>query len=44
MDLLGTPASQKKHVALDGGHVPYDWHAAIREVLDWYDKYFGPVK
>ena len=40
--LLGTP--EKKHVVLDGGHVPGDWREVIRETLDWYDKYLGPVK
>ena len=27
-----------------GGHVPDDMHALYREVLDWFDKYLGPVK
>jgi pimeloyl-ACP methyl ester carboxylesterase len=44
IELLGTPPEHKKHVALDGGHVPTDWRGTIREVLDWYDKYLGPVK
>ncbi len=42
LELLGTP--DKKHLVLDGGHVPGDWRAVIRETLDWYDKYLGPIK
>jgi dienelactone hydrolase len=44
VELIGTPPDQKRYVALDGGHVPNDFRAVIREVLDWLDKYFGPVK
>jgi len=44
IELLGTPAEHKRSVELEGGHVPTDWRGAIREVLDWYDKYLGPVK
>ena len=43
-ELLGTPAEHKRHVALEGGHVPNDWRGLIREVLDWFDKYLGPVR
>ena len=42
--LLGTPAENKKHVSLEGGHVPNDLRALFRETLDWFDKYLGPVK
>src|SRR3954463_8692152 len=42
--LLGTPAEHKRRVPLEGGHVPNDKRGLIREVLDWYDKYLGPVK
>jgi formylglycine-generating enzyme required for sulfatase activity/dienelactone hydrolase/predicted Ser/Thr protein kinase len=44
LELLGTPAEHKRHVALDGGHVPNDVRGMIREVLDWFDKYFGAVR
>jgi pimeloyl-ACP methyl ester carboxylesterase len=44
MELLGTPPEHKKHVALEGGHVPNDFRGLVREALDWYDKYLGPVK
>jgi hypothetical protein len=40
-ELLGTPPAQKRHIALEGGHVPNDRRGLIREVLDWYDKYLG---
>jgi dipeptidyl aminopeptidase/acylaminoacyl peptidase len=42
LELLGTP--EKKHVVMDGGHVPNDRRRMIAEVLDWYDKYLGPVQ
>ena len=29
---------------LDGGHVPNDMLSVIKNVLDWYDTYLGPVK
>jgi dipeptidyl aminopeptidase/acylaminoacyl peptidase len=43
-ELLGTPPEHKRHVALEGGHAPADLRGMIREVLDWYDKYLGPVR
>ena len=43
VEILGTPAEHKKHVILPGGHVPQDIRGLFREVLDWLDKYLGPV-
>jgi eukaryotic-like serine/threonine-protein kinase len=43
IDLIGTSPEHKRHVMLDGGHVPNDFRALIREVLDWLDKY-QPVR
>jgi serine/threonine protein kinase/predicted esterase len=41
--LLGTPAEHKKHVVYEGaGHVPPRIEL-IREILDWLDRYLGPV-
>jgi dienelactone hydrolase len=41
--LLGTPATDKKHVVYESGHaVPRK--NFIKETLDWLDKYLGPVK
>jgi formylglycine-generating enzyme required for sulfatase activity len=42
-DALGTPDEDKRHALLDGGHLPPDRRAIIREVLDWLDRYLGPV-
>jgi formylglycine-generating enzyme required for sulfatase activity/cephalosporin-C deacetylase-like acetyl esterase len=40
---LGTPEKDKRHVVLDGGHIPpYD--QTVKEILDWLDKYQGSVK
>jgi len=44
LELLGTPPDRKKLVTLEGGHVPNDMLGVIRNVLDWFDTYLGPVK
>ena len=44
VELIGTPPEHKRYVALDGGHVPTDMRLLIKEVLDWLDKYLGPVR
>jgi serine/threonine protein kinase/formylglycine-generating enzyme required for sulfatase activity/dienelactone hydrolase len=41
---LGTPAVHKKHVVYEDGHAAFFGREGIREVLDWLDKYLGPVK
>ncbi|MEO8100768.1 MAG: SUMF1/EgtB/PvdO family nonheme iron enzyme [Acidobacteriota bacterium] len=41
---LGTPAKDKKHVIYEGGHGAFPHPSAIRECLDWLDKYLGPVR
>jgi dienelactone hydrolase len=41
--LLGTPPEHKRHVILDGGHIPARQVEVIREALDWFDRYMGPV-
>jgi eukaryotic-like serine/threonine-protein kinase len=43
-ELIGAPDDQKRHVLLDGGHIPTNRHDIIREVLDWLDRYFGTVQ
>jgi formylglycine-generating enzyme required for sulfatase activity/dienelactone hydrolase/predicted Ser/Thr protein kinase len=43
-ELIGTPEPHKKHVALEGGHVPQDIRGLFREVLNWLDTYLGPVR
>ncbi len=41
-ELLGTPTEDKRHVLYESGHqVPRNM--AINEVLNWLDKYLGPV-
>ena len=44
LEILGTPASQKRAVVLEGGHVPQDMRGLFREVLNWLDATLGPVK
>jgi tRNA A-37 threonylcarbamoyl transferase component Bud32/dienelactone hydrolase len=41
-DLLAAAPEDKRHVILDGGHVPYDWNQVYRETLLWLDHYLGP--
>jgi pimeloyl-ACP methyl ester carboxylesterase len=41
--LLGTPAEHKRHALFDGGHAPGRLPDVIREILDWFDRYLGPV-
>jgi tRNA A-37 threonylcarbamoyl transferase component Bud32/pimeloyl-ACP methyl ester carboxylesterase len=41
--LLGTPASDKRYVQLDGGHAT-KLQDIMPEVLDWFDRYLGPVE
>jgi fermentation-respiration switch protein FrsA (DUF1100 family) len=41
---LGTPDKDKKHVIYDGGHGVFPRPDAVRESLDWLDKYLGPVR
>jgi dipeptidyl aminopeptidase/acylaminoacyl peptidase len=43
-ELFGTPAEHKRHVVLDGGHVPNDFRSFVREALDWFDRYLGRVE
>ncbi len=41
--LLGAPEKDKRHVLFDAGHaVPRA--PKIKEILDWLDRYLGPVK
>ncbi len=45
-ELLGTPASHKRHIIYPGGHGVFAVRRSemIREMLDWLDRYLGPVK
>ncbi|MSO30363.1 MAG: hypothetical protein EXQ48_05375 [Acidobacteria bacterium] len=42
--LLGSPADRKVHVTFEGGHIPLRPHDLVRTILDWFDKYLGPVE
>ncbi len=42
--LLGTPDKDKKQVIYEGGHGVFPRPEAVRECLDWLDKYLGPVR
>lgn len=42
-ELLGAPGDTKRHAVLEGGHIPADRLAIIREVIDWLDRHLGPV-
>jgi formylglycine-generating enzyme required for sulfatase activity/predicted Ser/Thr protein kinase/predicted esterase len=40
---LGTPAADKRHAVLEGGHIPPRPQEVFKEILDWLDRYLGPV-
>ena len=40
---LGTPTNQKRHRLFDSGHVPSEKEELMGEILDWLDRYLGPV-
>jgi hypothetical protein len=42
--LLPLPPDQKRHALFDGGHMPNSINDIIREILDWFDKFLGPVQ
>jgi hypothetical protein len=42
--LLGVDADRKRHALFTGGHMPLDIHDVMREILDWFDRFLGPVK
>ncbi len=42
-ELLGTPAAHKRHVVYEAGHDPLPRSQLVREILDWLDRYLGPV-
>ena len=41
---LGVPAKDKKMVLHEGGHIGTFSPDTLREVLDWLDRYLGPVR
>jgi hypothetical protein len=42
--LLASPERDKRYVLFESGHAGYPMHDLIKEVLDWLDRYLGPVK
>jgi dipeptidyl aminopeptidase/acylaminoacyl peptidase len=40
---LTLPPEQKRHALFAGGHMPASINDVIREILDWYDRFLGPV-
>jgi serine/threonine protein kinase len=42
--LLGTPSKDKNFRRFDGGHCAFPRPDAVRECLDWLDKYLGRVR
>jgi cephalosporin-C deacetylase-like acetyl esterase len=42
-DLLGTKPADKKHRVFESGHIPTERQEVIKEILDWLDRYLGPV-
>jgi hypothetical protein len=41
--LLGTPEKDKRHVTFETQHLLFPRNKLIKEVLDWLDRYLGPV-
>ncbi|NBB92306.1 MAG: SUMF1/EgtB/PvdO family nonheme iron enzyme [Gammaproteobacteria bacterium] len=41
---LGTPDAQKTHVALDWGHLPPGYSELTRLMIEWTDRWLGPVE
>lgn len=41
-NLLGPPPDQKRFALFEGGHIPR-LQDVIREILDWLDRFLGPV-
>ncbi len=43
-NMLGTPAADKQHAVFEGGHIPSRQAEPIKVMLDWLDRYLGPVQ
>jgi eukaryotic-like serine/threonine-protein kinase len=41
---LGTSLPDKRHTVLEGGHIPPRPQEVFKEILDWLDRYLGPVQ
>jgi hypothetical protein len=40
---FGAPEKDKRHAVLESGHIP-PRAQMIKETLDWFDRYLGPVE
>jgi eukaryotic-like serine/threonine-protein kinase len=43
-EFWGAPKKDKRMVVYESGHAPARMQDVIREILDWLDRYLGPVK
>jgi formylglycine-generating enzyme required for sulfatase activity len=43
-NMLGTKPADKQHIVLEGGHLPPKPQEVFKAILDWLDRYLGPVK
>jgi alpha-beta hydrolase superfamily lysophospholipase len=43
-DNVGTPEQDKRLVIYDTGHWPLPRHQMSREMIDWLDRYHGPIE
>jgi eukaryotic-like serine/threonine-protein kinase len=41
--MLGSPPNDKRHIVVEGGHIPPRPQEVFKEILDWLDRYLGPV-
>jgi hypothetical protein len=41
--LFGAPEKDKRYVEYESGHVPPN-DLMMKEILDWMDRYLGPVR
>jgi predicted esterase/predicted Ser/Thr protein kinase len=41
--LLGASTDDKRHIVLEGGHIPSDRPGMTREIVSWLDRHLGPV-
>jgi len=42
-NMLGTPEDQKRHIAVDWGHLPPGYTELSRHLIQWSDQTLGPV-
>lgn len=40
---LGLPSDRKAHTTFEGGHIPMEIHQVMGHMLQWFDRFLGPV-